>query len=51
MRKKGKKNIIDEQRMRIDEMKAERQKRAKLKSKKQEQDLGPALARFAKKGA
>ena len=50
MRKKGKKNIIDEQRMRIDEMKAERQKRAKLKSKKQEQDLGPALARFAKKG-
>ena len=51
MRKKGKKNIIDEQRMRIDEMKAERQKRAKMKSKKQEQDLGPALARFAKKGA
>lgn len=50
MRKKGKKNIIDEQRVRIEEMKAERQKRAKTKSKKHEQELGPALARFAKKG-
>lgn len=50
MRKKGKSNIIDEQRVRIEELKAERQKRAKTKSKKHEQELGPALARFAKKG-
>ncbi len=50
MRKKGKGNIIDEQRARIEEMKAERQQRATKKLKKQKQELGPALARFAKKG-
>ena len=50
MRKQGKRNIVDEQKMRAVELKAERQKRFKTKQKQQEQELGPALARFVKKG-
>lgn len=50
LRKKGKKNVIDEQRLRIEAMRVEQNKKARKTLKKHEEDLGPALARFAKKG-
>ncbi|KAM3513540.1 hypothetical protein MY11210_002827 [Beauveria gryllotalpidicola] len=49
LRKQRKKNIIDEKRMRIDEMWNEQQKQKDKKRQEVEQDLGPALARFARK--
>ncbi len=49
LRKQRKKNIIDEKRMRIDEMWNEQQKKKDKKRKEVEQDLGPALSRFAKR--
>lgn len=49
LRKQRKKNIIDEKRMRIDEMWNEQQKKKDKKRQEAEQDLGPALARFARK--
>ncbi|TQW00006.1 hypothetical protein V2A60_005419 [Cordyceps javanica] len=49
LRKQRKKNIIDEKRMRIDEMWNEQQKQKDKKRQQVEQDLGPALARFARK--
>ncbi|EXJ76956.1 hypothetical protein A1O3_10113 [Capronia epimyces CBS 606.96] len=51
LRKKGGKNIVDEKRLRLEEMKKERMERGKEKLKKDQVDLGPALARFARKGA
>lgn len=49
LRKQRKKNIIDEKRMRIDEMWNEQQKQKDKKRQEVEQDLGPALSRFAKR--
>ncbi|KAJ3476098.1 hypothetical protein NLG97_g9236 [Lecanicillium saksenae] len=49
LRKQRKKNIIDEKRMRIDEMWNEQQKKKDKKRQEAEQDLGPALARFARR--
>ncbi|KAL2352053.1 putative U3 small nucleolar RNA-associated protein 7 [Cryomyces antarcticus] len=50
LRKKGGKNIIDEKRVRIEELRKEQIKREKAGLKTKEQELGPALARFARKG-
>jgi U3 small nucleolar RNA-associated protein 7 len=47
LRKKGGKNIIDEKRVRMEEMKKERAEREKSKVTKEKIELGPALARFA----
>ena len=47
LRKKGGRNIIDEKRVRLEEMKRERTDREKDKLKKERVELGPALARFA----
>ena len=50
LRKKGRKNVIDEEKLRIEALRAETNKKARTNLKKSEEDLGPALARFAKKG-
>jgi U3 small nucleolar RNA-associated protein 7 len=50
LRKKGSKNIIDEQRLRIEALRKDQNLKAKTKLKKTEEALGPALARFARKG-
>lgn len=49
LRKQRRKNVIDEKRMRVDEIWNEQQKLKDKKRKEVEQDLGPALSRFAKK--
>ncbi|KAK2591738.1 putative U3 small nucleolar RNA-associated protein 7 [Conoideocrella luteorostrata] len=49
LRKQRKKNVIDEKRMRVDELWNEQQKLKDKKRKEVEADLGPALSRFAKK--
>ncbi|EGX97096.1 small nucleolar ribonucleoprotein complex subunit [Cordyceps militaris CM01] len=49
LRKQRKKNIIDEKRMKVDEIWNEQQKQKDKKRQEVEQDLGPALARFARK--
>ncbi|OAP55893.1 hypothetical protein AYL99_10045 [Fonsecaea erecta] len=51
LRKKGGKNIIDEKRMRLEEMKKERTEREREKLKQDKLELGPALSRFARRGA
>ncbi|KAJ9640726.1 uncharacterized protein PV06_07026 [Exophiala oligosperma] len=51
LRKKGGKNVVDEKRMRLEEMKKERAEKAKNKLIEDKVELGPALARFAKRGA
>ncbi|KAG5941829.1 hypothetical protein E4U53_007339 [Claviceps sorghi] len=48
IRKQRKKNIIDEKRMRVDELWNEQQKQKDKKRKELEADLGPALSRFAR---
>ncbi|KAG5995681.1 hypothetical protein E4U43_002987 [Claviceps pusilla] len=48
LRKQRKKNIIDEKRMRVDELWNEQQKQKDKKRKEVEADLGPALSRFAR---
>jgi len=51
LRKKGNKNVIDEHKMRVIEMREEQRKRAKeAKAGKKAEELGPALARFSRKG-
>ena len=50
MRKKGKRNVIDEQRLRVNALRMEQNKKARTHLKKHEEELGPALARFARKG-
>lgn len=50
LRKKGGKNIIDEKRVRLEEMRKERAERERNKFQADKEDLGPALARFARKG-
>jgi len=49
LRKKGSKNIIDERRMRIEELRKAQSERQQKRLKASEQELGPALARFASK--
>lgn len=49
LRKQRKKNIIDEKRLKVDQIYEERQQRQKDKQEEKEADLGPALARFARK--
>ena len=49
LRKKGKRNVIDETRLRVDALRMETNKKARP-AKKHEQEFGPALARFVKKG-
>lgn len=49
LRKKGRKNVIDEQRLRVDALRLSQNKRV-THAKKQEEELGPALARFVRKG-
>jgi len=51
LRKKGNKNVIDEHKMRVIEMREEQRKRARdAKEGKQADQLGPALSRFVRKG-
>lgn len=49
LRKQRKKNIIDEKRLRVDEIWNELQAKNKQAHEEQQEELGPALARFAKK--
>jgi len=49
LRKKGQRNIIDEQRLKIEALRLEQNKKARMKLAKHEEDLGPALARFARR--
>lgn len=48
LRKKGNKNVIDEQRLRVEALRLRENKSASIR-REQEEDLGPALARFARK--
>ncbi|KAK0386931.1 hypothetical protein NLU13_5244 [Sarocladium strictum] len=49
LRKQRKKNIIDEKRLKVDQIWEERQQKNKDKREEKQADLGPALARFARK--
>lgn len=49
LRKKGQRNIVDEQRLKIEALRLEQNKKARMKLAKHEEDLGPALARFARR--
>lgn len=49
LRKQRKKNIIDEKRLKVDEIWKEQQEKNKKRIKEQEEDLGPALGRFSKR--
>ncbi|MCJ1432878.1 Small subunit (SSU) processome component [Xylographa pallens] len=49
LRKKGSKNIIDERRLKIEGMRKEQNMKARTKLQAKEVELGPALARFARK--
>lgn len=51
LRKKGGRNIIDEKRLRIEELRKEQNMKARGQLKRAEEELGPALARFARKRA
>ncbi|KAK4634842.1 putative U3 small nucleolar RNA-associated protein 7 [Fulvia fulva] len=51
LRKKGNKNVIDEHKMRVMEMREKQRQRVKeIKEGRQAEELGPALSRFARKG-
>jgi U3 small nucleolar RNA-associated protein 7 len=50
-RKRGMKNVIDERRVRIEELRKKQNVREQEKMNKQEEQYGPALSRFARKGA
>ncbi|KAF2433070.1 BING4CT-domain-containing protein [Tothia fuscella] len=50
-RKKGSRNVVDEESMRIEEIRRGQNVKVQEKLKKQEEAYGPALARFARKGA
>lgn len=49
LRKKGRRNVIDEKRVKAEMLRKEYAARQKEKLRAERQDLGPALARFAKK--
>lgn len=50
IRKQGSRNIIDERKVRIQELRKEQAKKAKEEKGIREKELGPALSRFAGKG-
>ena len=50
MRKQGSRNVIDERRLKIEEMRKNQGEKQQKKLQEAEQELGPALGRFAKKG-
>ena len=50
LRKERKRNIVDEKRGRLEELMKRRDVRDSERRKKQEEQFGPALARFARKG-
>lgn len=51
IRKKGNKNVVDEHKVRVMELREEQRRKAKdAKEGRQAQELGPALARFVRKG-
>lgn len=50
LRKKGSRNIVDDRRLKIEELRKSQSIRNKEKLKASEVELGPALGRFAKKG-
>ncbi|KAI9752721.1 MAG: Small subunit (SSU) processome component [Candelina submexicana] len=50
LRKKGSRNIIDEKRLRIEALRKDQNKKERTDLKKKEEELGPAIARFARKG-
>ncbi|KAH9220768.1 putative U3 small nucleolar RNA-associated protein 7 [Leptodontidium sp. 2 PMI_412] len=50
LRKQGSRNIIDERRLKIEEMRKNQSERHQKKLQEAEQELGPALSRFARKG-
>jgi U3 small nucleolar RNA-associated protein 7 len=49
IRKKGNKNVIDEHKMRVIELREKQRQKAKDAKAGKEEELGPALARFARK--
>ncbi|KAJ5645206.1 hypothetical protein N7507_011217 [Penicillium longicatenatum] len=49
LRKKGRTNVIDEKRVKAETLRKEHAERRKEKLKQERDDLGPALARFAKR--
>ncbi|OAA55925.1 small nucleolar ribonucleoprotein complex [Niveomyces insectorum RCEF 264] len=49
LRKQRKKNVIDEKRLKVDEIWKEQQQRRKAKYQEAKAELGPALERFARK--
>ncbi|KJY01200.1 U3 small nucleolar RNA-associated protein 7 [Zymoseptoria brevis] len=49
LRKKGNKNVIDEHKMRVMEMREKQKQKAKEAKEGKQEELGPALARFARK--
>jgi U3 small nucleolar RNA-associated protein 7 len=51
LRKKGSRNIIDERRLRIEELRKSQSEMQQKKLKAAEEELGPALGRFARKAA
>lgn len=51
LRKKGSRNIVDERRLKIEELRKTQNLAQRKKLKASEEQLGPALARFARKAA
>jgi U3 small nucleolar RNA-associated protein 7 len=51
LRKKGSRNIIDEWRLKIEELRKSQSQKQMERLKAIEEELGPALGRFARKGA
>jgi U3 small nucleolar RNA-associated protein 7 len=49
LRKQRKKNIIDEKRLKVDEIWKEQQQHKQVKRQEKQEELGPALARFVRK--
>jgi U3 small nucleolar RNA-associated protein 7 len=50
LRKKGSRNIIDERRLKIEELRKAQSQKHHQRLKATEEELGPALSRFARKG-
>jgi U3 small nucleolar RNA-associated protein 7 len=50
LRKRAMKNVIDERRLRIEELQKSQKAKEEERLKKQQEQYGPSLARFARKG-
>ncbi|KAI9824575.1 MAG: Small subunit (SSU) processome component [Thelocarpon impressellum] len=50
LRKRGARNVVDEKRLRVEALRKEQGRKERTKIAKREEELGPALARFARKG-